>query len=49
MCLGIIGVITGVTGDLAVIDTGQATLTASLLTARKPCPARPCSSIPASY
>lgn len=32
MCLGTVGVITGITGDLAVVDTGEVTLTASLLT-----------------
>lgn len=32
MCLGTIGVITEITDDLAVVDTGDATVTASLLT-----------------
>jgi hydrogenase maturation factor len=32
MCLGTVGVITEVTGDLAVVDAGRATVTASLLT-----------------
>ncbi len=32
MCLGTIGVITEVTDDMAAIDTGEAAITASLLT-----------------